>query len=124
MGGVKLFDTKDRSRRGLITPTRTSAPAGNVFCTVNSIWAGPSRCCSVKACQIRAKPRRGKMAVARDSTYDTLKRAPSYSGSYTVSLSGDSTISLEDLGSVDIGTLYVYIYKYKHRLMNSKLGSL
>ena len=43
------------------------------------------------------------MAVANDSTYDTLKRAPSYSGSYTVSLSGDSSFSIEDLGSVDIG---------------------
>ena len=43
------------------------------------------------------------MAVARDSSYDTMKRAPSYSGSYTVSLSGDSTLSIEDLATVDIG---------------------
>ena len=43
------------------------------------------------------------MAVAKDGTYDNLKRAPSYSGSYSVSLAGDSTVSLDGLGSVDIG---------------------
>lgn len=69
---------------------------------VNSIWAGTSRCAGA----VLNKSRFGEtweMAVANDSTYDTLKRAPSYSGSYTVSLSGDSTFSIEDLGSVDIG---------------------
>ena len=43
------------------------------------------------------------MAVAKENAYDSLKRAPSYSGSYTVSLSGGSTLSIEDLGSLDIG---------------------
>ena len=48
------------------------------------------------------------MAVARDLTYDSLKRAPSYTGSYAVSVSGDSTLSIEDLATVDIGTHFFY----------------
>ena len=47
------------------------------------------------------------MAVARDtSTYDSLKRTPSYSGSYSVSLKGNSTLSIEDVGTVDIGKVW------------------
>lgn len=52
------------------------------------------------------------MAVGRDFTYDNLKRAPSYSGSYTVSLSGGSTLSIEDLATIDIGTNFILTYDY------------
>lgn len=43
------------------------------------------------------------MAVAKD-TYDHLKRAHSYSGPYSV-----STLSIEDVGTVDIGTFILAI---------------